>query len=71
MNSEKHVINLHNGEKKNIDIYFADKNDFENMYVVKYREIKVNNESDQLEKNEKYNYDPTNDVRYQYLKKLI
>ena len=41
MHSETHVVKSHNGEKKNIDVYFADENDFENINVLKYRDIKV------------------------------
>ena len=66
MNLETHVLKYCNGEKKIIDGYFEDENDFENMYVVKYRDIKVHMENDQLEKNDKKKKDPTNDASYQY-----
>ena len=67
MHSDTHVVKSHNGEKKNIDGYFEDENDFENMYVVKYMDIKVHMENDQWEKNDKNNYGTNNDPRYQYM----
>ena len=67
MHSDTHILKSNNGEHKNIDGYFSDENDFENMYVMKYRDIKDHMESDHLEKNDKNKYDPTNDFRHQYV----
>ena len=65
MHSDTNVMKSHNGEKKNIDGYFAYENFFGHMYVVKYTDIKKQIENDQLEKKYKFQYDPNNDASYQ------